>query len=110
MDWFGTGYGAVLSRTVTVIVAVAEPFATTGLPVSVTDELAADGGPVIVKLYAWVLTSPAESVAWTENVQTPPDVGVPESTPVDALKLRPYSDVHVEPVVTGFVPATSANV
>jgi hypothetical protein len=52
IDWFGIGYGAVLSRTVTVIVAVAVPFASTGLPVSTTVEFVAEGGPVTVSEYA----------------------------------------------------------
>jgi hypothetical protein len=50
--WLATGYGAVLSNIVTVIVAVLVPLSMTGLPVSATVEFEADGGPVIVNEYA----------------------------------------------------------
>ena len=50
--WLGTGYGAVLSKIVTVIVEVVTPLALTLVGLATTVEFAVEGGPVTVNEYA----------------------------------------------------------
>ena len=72
------------------------------------------GGGFTVKAIAWledIFTALEESVTWNVTDPLPPPVGVPEITPVLAVKLSPGgNDPAVTAHVYGLVPPDTASV